>query len=56
MLGLISDRGRSDIMHYMSAASYNIVALGLMSTVASLRTFGAHRVVFFREASAGLDR
>lgn len=55
-LGLISDRGRETIMHFAVSITYSVVALGLMSTVGALGTFGSHRVVFFREASAGLNR
>ncbi|KAL4449383.1 hypothetical protein ABPG77_007027 [Micractinium sp. CCAP 211/92] len=55
-LGLISDRGRETIMHFAVSITYSVVALGLMSTVGALGTFGSERVVFFREASSGLNR
>ncbi len=35
---------------------YNIVALGMMATVSGIKTFGAERLVFFRESARGLDR
>ncbi|KAK9815422.1 hypothetical protein WJX72_003407 [[Myrmecia] bisecta] len=56
MLGNMSDRGRGTIMHFDVDTLYNNVALGLLSTVSALRTFGEHRVVFFRESSAGLNK
>lgn len=52
-LGLISDRGRSTIMHFAVDTTYSVVALGLLSTVGALNTFGRGRVVFYREVSAG---
>ncbi|KAL4448129.1 hypothetical protein ABPG75_005348 [Micractinium tetrahymenae] len=55
-LGLISDRGRETIMHFAVSITYSVVALGLMSTVGALGTFGSDRVIFFREASSGLNR
>lgn len=55
-LGLISDRGRNTIMHFAVSITYSVVALGLMSTVGALNTFGSDRVVFFREAASGLNR
>lgn len=33
--------------------TYSVVALGLMSTVGALPTFGRDRVVFFRESASG---
>ncbi len=35
---------------------YNNVALGLLTTVSALRTFGVHRMVFYREAASGLNK
>jgi hypothetical protein len=55
-LGLISDRGRDTIMHFAVSITYSVVALGLMSTVGALPTFGRDRVVFFRESASGLNR
>ena len=43
-------------MHFDVDTLYNNVALGLLTTVSALRTFGLHRVVFFREASSGLNK
>lgn len=55
-LGTITERGRGTIMHFDVDTLYNNVALGLLTTVSALRTFGLHRVVFFREASSGLNK
>ncbi|KAL4853041.1 ABC transporter G family member 28 [Chlorella vulgaris] len=55
-LGLISDRGRETIMHFAVGITYSVVALGLLSTVGALTTFSKDRVVFYREASSGLNR
>lgn len=55
-LGLISDRGRETIMHFAVSITYSVVALGLLSTVGALSTFGKDRVVFFRESASGLNR
>jgi hypothetical protein len=52
-LGLISDRGRSTIMHFSVSVTYSTIALGMISKVGALPTFGRDRVVFFREAAAG---
>ena len=43
-------------MHFDVDTLYNNVALGLLTTVSALRTFGLNRVVFFREASSGLNK
>ena len=56
LLGIMSDRGRGTIMHVDVNTLYNNVALGLLSTVSGLKTFGAHRIVFKREASSGLNK
>lgn len=55
-LGTITERGRGTIMHFDVDTLYNNVALGLLTTVSALRTFGLHRVVFYREASSGLNK
>ncbi|GAB4817511.1 hypothetical protein N2152v2_004557 [Parachlorella kessleri] len=55
-LGLISDRGRSTIMHFAVSVTYSTIALGMISKVGALPTFGRDRVVFFREAASGLNR
>eukprot|EP00775_Hariotina_reticulata_P010763 gene10763-10919_t len=56
-LGLMSDRGRGSIGSYVGNVVYNIVALGMMSTVSGIKTFGGpDRLVYFREASAGLNK
>ena len=52
-LGLISDRGRETIMHFAVSITYSVVALGLLSTVGALNTFGRDRVVFYRESASG---
>ena len=56
MLGGLTDRGRGTIMRYDVDILYLNVALGLMTMVSTLRTFGEHRVVFFREAATGLNK
>ena len=56
LLGMLTDRGRGTILHFDVETLYNNVALGLMCTVAALRTFGTSRTVFFREASSGLNK
>lgn len=56
LLGIMSDRGRGTIMHVDVDTLYNNVALGLLSTVSGLKTFGAHRMVFRREAASGLNK
>ena len=43
-------------MRYDVDILYLNVALGLMTMVSTLRTFGEHRVVFFREAATGLNK
>ncbi|KAK9815993.1 hypothetical protein WJX74_001345 [Apatococcus lobatus] len=53
---MLTDRGRGTILHFDVETLYNNVALGLMCTVAALRTFGTSRTVFFREASSGLNK
>ncbi len=55
-LGSITDRGRGNIMRFDVDTLYNNVALGLLTTVSALRTFGVHRVVFYREAASGLNK
>ncbi len=55
-LGSITERGRGNIMRFDVDALYNNVALGLLTTVSALRTFGVHRVVFYREAASGLNK
>ncbi|KAK9813958.1 hypothetical protein WJX73_006860 [Symbiochloris irregularis] len=56
LLGMMSDRGRGTIMHVDVDTLYNNVALGLLSTVSGLKTFGAHRAIFRREAASGLNK
>lgn len=56
LLGALSDRGRGTIMSYDMYSSYNNIALGLMSTVASLSAFGSTREMFSREAASGLKK
>lgn len=48
-------RAAHPIIPHLPAVSitYSVVALGLMSTVGALPTFGRDRVVFFRESAAG---
>lgn len=55
-LGSITERGRGNIMRFDVDTLYNNVALGLLTTVSALRTFGVHRVVFYREAASGLNK
>ena len=55
-LGSITERGRGTILHFDVETLYINVALGLLSTVSALRTFGVHRTVFYREASSGLNK
>jgi hypothetical protein len=49
----MSTRGRGNILRFAADTMYAIVGLGLLSSVAGLKTFGRDRVVFFREAAAG---
>lgn len=55
-LGSITERGRGTILHFDVETLYINVALGLLTTVSALRTFGVHRTVFYREASSGLNK
>eukprot|EP01026_Neomeris_dumetosa_P039570 TRINITY_DN3251_c0_g1_i12.p1 TRINITY_DN3251_c0_g1~~TRINITY_DN3251_c0_g1_i12.p1 ORF type:complete len:386 (-),score=26.64 TRINITY_DN3251_c0_g1_i12:816-1973(-) len=56
ILGYISDRGKGFIYKFGETMTYTIVALALLTTVSSLRTFGNDRLVFFRESGSGLNK
>lgn len=57
ILGLLSDARVSGRMKwFVSDMNFNIVAISLMTTVSSLRTFSQNQLIFFRESRSGLDR
>ena len=55
-VGILSDRGRANIMSYASSVSYSVIALGLMATVGAVPTFLSNETCFRREAASGLHR
>ena len=52
-LGLISDRGRSTIMHFSVSVSYSTIALGMIAMVREKQGAGscahAHELTFLHE-------
>jgi len=54
ILGLVNP-GR-ELPYNVTDTIYNVVAIGLMTTVSNLRTFGPEQPVFWREASSGMNR
>ena len=57
ILGILSDaRTSGRLKYFMEDMNYNIVAIALMTTVGSLRTFSQNQLVFFRESRAGLNK
>lgn len=55
-VGLLSDRGKATIMHFAISSTYSVVAVGLMSSVGAVSTFGGdERLTFGREAASGLN-
>lgn len=57
ILGLLSDaRSSGRLKFFVSDMNYNIVAIALMTTVSSLRTFSQNQLIFFRESRAGLNK
>jgi len=57
ILGLLSDaRSSGRLKFFLTDMNYSIVAIALMTTVSSLRTFSQNQLIFFRETRAGLNK
>ena len=57
ILGILSDaRSSGRLNPFISDMNYNIVAIALMTTVGSLRTFSQNRLVFLRDSRSGLNK
>lgn len=57
LLGLLADsRTTARLKPFVADMNFNTVAIALMTTVASLRTFSQNQLLFSREARAGLNK